>query len=116
MIRGLNLTSQISVISNISCAFGLSGQLDFGLLFTWIRLVLDQLFTRGRWALNVDPIFVVGIGTLPLVRFLTGGTSLLDMGEWVATGIFLGFIARNKMRLKANTLSQNPPAALRLAQ
>jgi O-antigen ligase len=80
------------------------------LVFHWGRLGLGLLFGKSNWVLDIDPIFAFGIGTLPIVRYVTGGTSLLDMGEWVATGIFLGLIAVNQEHSKAGLLRGLPSA------
>jgi len=71
----------------------------FGLLAAaLVRLTAQYLAGSTAWHLPVSHAATIGIGLIPLVRFLTAGGGMLSFGEWAAAGAFLALVAVNGRR------------------
>ena len=69
------------------------------LLMMWLKLLLILLLARSRWVLKINLPALLGLGLIPLIRFLTAGSGTLHLGEWVALAAFLGGFAANRYRI-----------------
>lgn len=60
----------------------------------WWRIARGYLTGTGRWLLPVEPVWLLGIGFLPLVRSVTAGNQF-HMVEWTAIAVFLAVVTAN---------------------
>lgn len=85
--------------------FAALGALIWGavLVRCWFDVIAFALWNRARWRLPIDPVPLVGLATLPLVRYVTSGGGLLSMGEFLPFGIVVGLLAANTIAGRAPT-------------
>ena len=89
-----------NVVLDALLAGGLVGSLAalvfFGLLAAAVvHLTVQYLVDAPTWHLPVSRACAIGIGLIPVVRFLTAGGGMLSFGEWAAAGAFFALTAAN---------------------
>ncbi len=75
------------------------------LLFLWGRFGLELLFVKPRWRLSLVQNAFLGLGLIPLVRFLTAGSGTLHAGEWVALAAFAGGYSASRYASRSTSTS-----------
>lgn len=89
-----------NVVLDALLAGGLLGALAALAGFVVLAAALAQLsfhYLTGAasWHVPVSQAATIGIGLIPLARFLTAGGGLLSFGEWAALGVFFALLAAN---------------------